>query len=150
MPRGKAPVGVADGRALRRCLRAPSKRHSPSTPPSRSPVSGSGLPIGIVAHLCARLISAHRCELRRCVLALLSPQRMVHGPTATGFYKPRPATVWSSSHAWSHLTGMSQPLTETESITERVLARTLGAKLSTILTEDKTEYMDTSKGKRNK
>jgi hypothetical protein len=78
-------VGVADGRALCRRLRATIKRHSLSTPPSRSPAPGSWLPTGIDSHLCAWLISAHRCELRRL------------------------ATVWSSSHTWSHLTGMSQP-----------------------------------------
>jgi hypothetical protein len=102
-------VGVADGRALCRRLRATKKRHSPSTPPSRSPAPGSWLPTGIDSHQCAWLISAHHCELQRRIPALLSPRRTVRGPTATGSHKPRLATVWSSSHTWSHLTGMSQP-----------------------------------------
>jgi hypothetical protein len=102
-------VGVADDRALCRRLRATSKRHSPSTPPSRSPAPGSWLPTGIDSHLCAWLISTHRCELRQRVPALLSPLRMVRGPTATGSHTPRRPTVWSSSHAWSHLIEMSQP-----------------------------------------
>jgi hypothetical protein len=82
---------------------------TPRRPPSRSPAPGSWLPTGVDSHICAWLISAHRCELRRRVPALLSPLRTVCGPTATGSHKPRPPTVWSSSHAWSHLTGMSQP-----------------------------------------
>jgi hypothetical protein len=145
MPRGKDHVGVADGRVLHRRLHAPSKRHSPSTPPSWSPVPSSWLPTGIAAHLYAwpsptasphRLIPAHRCELRWHILVLLSPT--ANGSWSNSYWVPqvapnnglvfKPCLVPPDRDE-----STTNDLREKGSITERVLARTLGAKLSTIL-----------------